>query len=167
MNQTAPKLLLYISGDRMFGVSLERVDEVLPAFEMTGVPGLQRGVVGLVSLRGDILPVIRVDASATDNTVSLKAQDRFIVVRSSDRTFVLLAEQVCEIIDGDGDAEARPGYLAVNQSSIERVIMHEETMVFVLDTDRLIDDASYRSESVSTSVTEVREVHPNAVASPY
>ena len=45
-------------GDRMFGVAVERVQEVLRYMEMTPIPLAPRRIAGLINLRGRILTVI-------------------------------------------------------------------------------------------------------------
>lgn len=138
MNDAEQRLLLYRSGDRVLGIPLETVAEVLPAFELTGVPGLHDGVVGLVCLRGDILPVIGADIAGSARAIALTAQHKFIVVCSGARRLVLLAEHIDDIIEVSGEADSDPGYLSDHRGGIKRVIMHGEDMVFVLDMDRLI-----------------------------
>ena len=165
MHESELKLLLYRSGDRMFGLPLAAVAEVLPAFQMTGMPGLHDGVVGLVCLRGHILPVIGLDTADGARPITLTAQHRFIVVSSGDKNIVLLAEHIDDIVEAPREPDSRPAYLSENRGSIDRVLMHGEDMVFVLDMERLIADTEFRTAAECLPLDEAHDMHED-VAEP-
>ena len=157
MNEAEQRLLLYRSGDRVLGIPLDTVVEVLPAFELTGVPGLHESAVGLVCLRGDILPVIGADIAGSARPRVLTAQHKFIVVSSGGRMLVLLAEYIDDIIQIPVVPDSDPGYLSDHRGGIDRVVMHGEKMVFVLDMDRLMAATAYPPSVERPASVGVRE----------
>lgn len=165
MPESEQRLLLYRIGERTFGVALAQVCEVLPAFEMTGVPGLQRGVVGLVGLRGDILPVIQADTLAGGRVCTLTSQHKFIIVHNGRRQLVLLAEHVDDIIEIPVDTDPHPGYMSDDDNSFARVVMHEDSLVLVLDLSSLIDQKEFHHSLAGTPTGEHREIAADIVES--
>lgn len=51
-------LLIFRVGGELHGLDLQRVGEVAKLAQLTCVPRLQRGVMGIVSLRGKLVPVV-------------------------------------------------------------------------------------------------------------
>ena len=75
---------------QFFGLGIEFVTEVLPGQALTRVPRSQGNILGVLSLRGEILPVVRVDemldlAAANDNSalpiLVLRWQDLLVGLR--------------------------------------------------------------------------------------
>jgi chemotaxis signal transduction protein len=58
---TTSRYAVFRRNGQFFGLSIEFVTEVLPGQPLTRVPRAHRNLLGVVSLRGEILPVISID----------------------------------------------------------------------------------------------------------
>lgn len=86
-------------GDRMFGVDVERVQEVLRYQEMTPIPLAPRRIAGLINLRGRILTVIDLRRrfgmdSRRDHDGGMK-----IVLRDYDGEVCMLVDRIGAVVD--------------------------------------------------------------------
>lgn len=60
-NATTSRYTIFKRHGQFFGLSIEFVTEVLPGQPLTRVPRAHRNLLGVLSLRGEILPVISID----------------------------------------------------------------------------------------------------------
>ena len=87
---------------QLFGVAVERVQEVLRQLDMTPVPLARRDICGLINLRGQIV-------TAIDLRRRLELPDRLagdrtpmnVVVRAADELVSFLVDEIAEVIEVD------------------------------------------------------------------
>lgn len=61
---TALRLLLFRSGGQVLAVEAGAVREIIPAGQITRIPGTSRAVLGLINVRGTLVPVVDTAAAA-------------------------------------------------------------------------------------------------------
>ncbi len=127
-----------------FGIPVERVQEVLRYHEMTRVPLAPPVVKGLINLRGQIV-------TALDLRRKLDLRERAsgelpmnIVIRTADGAVSLLVDEIGDVVETDADSfEPPPDTLTSStRDLIEGVYKLNERLMHVLDTDKIIGDAS-------------------------
>jgi purine-binding chemotaxis protein CheW len=106
------RLVLFRLGDRLYGIDLEAVREILPVRRATRLPGSPAYVAGLINVRGTIVTVIdlgaRLDGNsslAADGSVMLVEHRQKIVgiaVAEVKDVMMLPAESIEHATEGDG-----------------------------------------------------------------
>src|SRR5260221_6769270 len=122
----------------MFGVELEKVQEVIRYLEITEIPLAPRVVSGLMNLRGQIV-------TAMDLRRRLDLPDRpegahpmNVVIRSGEGAVSLLVDEIGDVVEVTEDSfERPPGTL---QGNVREVILGvhklEKQLMHVLNTDK-------------------------------
>lgn len=137
--------------DRLFGVPISGVQEVLLAQPVTPVPLAPPEVAGLINLRGQVVTVLdlgtrlRLAQARPDGAARGSRRDRrqgrtsgiHVIVTTDDAPVSLLADRVGEIIaPGEGLLEPPPETL---DSRIRALVTHvcklDEQLMLVLDID--------------------------------
>ena len=92
-HQTTPLLFVVIEG-RRFAIRLEQVDEVLPLAEPAPVPGWPRYGLGLLDVRGSLVPLVDVRSTLQLPDVTLSHRQKVVVVLTAggERWGVLVSE---------------------------------------------------------------------------
>lgn len=137
-------------------------DYVLPASEVlhmdayagaTPVPGTAPHVLGLVQVRGQVVPVI--DLRRRFGLAVADAPDgaRVIVVRQSDRIVGLLAESAREVLKLDPAAFKKPPEVITEhaQGFVKSVIQTGGRLLMRVDLDKIVGN-----EALDASPTEER-----------
>ncbi|MBZ5697853.1 MAG: chemotaxis protein CheW [Acidobacteriia bacterium] len=122
----------------MFGVELQKVQEVMRHLELTGIP-LAPGVVsGLMNLRGQIVTAIdlRRRLELADRPEDMLPMN--VVIRSADGAVSLLVDEIGDVVEvGDESFERPPETL---QGKVREVILGvhklDRHLMHVLDTDK-------------------------------
>jgi len=133
-----------------YAVNLERVQEVLRPLPMTRLPLAPPAIVGLIHLRGRILPVVdpRVPLGIADAaTVSAAHSGGFVVVRAAEGPVALLVDAIGDVRRRDAaappsslDPAASPGHDDPTPL-IGRTLAFPDQLLVELDLDRVLERA--------------------------
>ncbi len=133
----------FLVQDLLFGIEVDKVQEVIRQQEMTAVPLAPHAVEGLINLRGQI--VIAIDTRRSLGMPSLDGPDQRanMVIQCDDAAISLLVDEIGDVIDVPLDAYAPvPQNMPADQRElIECVYNVKEGLMLVLDTARLLQNA--------------------------
>ena len=90
--------LLFLVDARRCAIRLADVSEVVPAVEITPLPGAPSMVEGVVNVRGDVLPVIALRARMGHAPRAVSSSEYFILARASTRRVILRSDTTPEIV---------------------------------------------------------------------
>jgi purine-binding chemotaxis protein CheW len=130
-------------GKLLFGVELQKVQEVMRYLELTAVPLAPDVVSGLMNLRGQIV-------TAVDLRRRLELPNRpdgvlpmNVVIRSADGAVSLLVDEIGDVLEVDDDSFERPPETL--QGKVREVILGvhklDKYLLHVLDTDQACETA--------------------------
>jgi purine-binding chemotaxis protein CheW len=127
--------------DMLFGIDVERVQEVMRYHEMTRVPLAPREVEGLINLRGQIVTAIDLRRRLT---VADRPADRppmNVVIDTADGPVSVLVDRIGEVIEVQQDTfEVPPDML---QGAARELILGAHKLpgrlLLVLDIDRAVE----------------------------
>jgi purine-binding chemotaxis protein CheW len=135
------QLCTFLLDDRLFGVAVDRVREVLRYQQMARVPLSPSVVTGLMNLRGQIV-------TAIDLRRRLGLQERpatsfpvNVIVQSDDAAVSLLVDEIGDVIEVTDDTfESPPDLLdGVSRELISGVHKLPDRLLMLLNVDRAID----------------------------
>lgn len=127
----------------MFGVELEKVQEVIRYLEITQIPLAPSVVSGLMNLRGQIVTGIdlrrRLDlADRPDGAAPMN-----VVIRSADGAVSLLVDEIGDVVEVTEDSFERPPETL--QGKVREVILGvhklEKHLMHVLNTEKACETA--------------------------
>jgi purine-binding chemotaxis protein CheW len=126
-----------VGGD-CFAIDADRVTEVIRNGHLARVPLAPEGVLGLVHLRGRIVPIIDLAgrlgmARAADG----RAGTHLIVEAQGDR-YGLLVDEMLDVIDIPADRIEHPTDTAVLHEAVGGVFAAAGRLVHILDPERMI-----------------------------
>jgi purine-binding chemotaxis protein CheW len=133
-----------------YGVRLDRVQEVLRPLPISRLPLAPPAIVGLIHLRGKILPVVdpRVPLGLADSTSARGAvPGGFVVVRAADGPVALLVDAIGDVRRRDAAlpppslAPAAPAGHDDHAPLIGRTLAFPDQLLVELDLDRVLEHA--------------------------
>ena len=154
------EILLFSLGTReTFGINVFKVREVGRTPHITKTPNMPRGVEGLVSLRGNVIPVL-----SLVNFLDLKDKpsergQTMMVAEYSKRTLGFLVHEVDRIIRVDWEKVRAPeSVLSSNQGLITAITELENgTLVSLLDVEQILANAFGEAIIVDVPPAQVPE----------
>jgi len=151
------EILLFSLGTReIFGINVFKVREVGRTPHITKTPNMPRGVEGLISLRGNVIPVLSLAPFMQLDGVPSGLGKTMMVAEYSKRTLGFLVHEVDRIIRVDWERVKAPeSVLSTNQGLITAVIELEGGgLVSILDVEQVLANAF--GEAMIVDITPAR-----------
>ena len=96
-------VLLVRLGGRQYGLPLESVERVMPMAHVLSLPDAGDGLLGMLNIHGQVLPVVDAHSRLGLPTPKMLADHRLVLLRAS-VPFLLWVGDVEEVVIGDADA---------------------------------------------------------------
>jgi len=138
------EILLFSLGTReTFGINVFKVREVGRTPHITRTPNMPKGVEGLVSLRGNVIPVLSLVSFLEHKDKPTERGKTMMVAEYSKRTLGFLVHEVDRIIRVDWEKVRAPeSVLSSNQGLITAITELENgTLVSLLDVEQVLANA--------------------------
>ena len=154
------EILLFSLGTReTFGINVFKVREVGRAPHITKTPNMPKGVEGLVSLRGNVIPVLSLVSFLDHHDGPVDPGKTMMVAEYSKRTLGFLVHDVGRIIRVDWEKVRAPeSVLSSNQGLITAITELENgTLVSLLDVEQILANAFGEAVIVDIPAAQVSE----------
>lgn len=148
MTSSEQQFCTFFIGRLLFGVEVEKVQEVIRHQGMTRVPLASELVGGLINLRGQIVTAVnlRRRLGLADSPQGQPPMN--VVVRTGDGAVSLLVDEINDVVDVDQKAfEPPPDTLDVaGRELIQGVYKLKDKLLLVLETDKAANVSAHRSD---------------------
>ena len=138
------EILLFSLGTReTFGINVFKVREVGRTPHITRTPNMPRGVEGLISLRGNVIPVLSLISFLEHQDQPHEYGKTMMVAEYSKRTLGFLVHEVDRIIRVDWEKVKAPeSVLSTNQGLITAITeLDDGNLVSILDVEQILANA--------------------------
>ena len=140
----AQSFVVFRLGGEGYALEVMRVQEVLDMQSMTEVPGGPRYLLGVINLRGHVVPVydLRMPFGLSKDTTQTRAPCVLIVESTlgSDLQITgLLVDRVSDVLEFSPEEVQPPPQLGLGKASpfVRGLIRHQDGFLLVLDVDRV------------------------------
>lgn len=129
---------------RLYGIEVERVQEVMSAHEITRLPARNAAIRGLLNLRGQIVPVVDLRHCLGLPARPAGAQPANVVVRSAEGAISLWVDEIGDVLEvSQDDFERPPAALNARGGELIRgAYKLENRLLLVLDIARTLQSAT-------------------------
>ncbi len=136
----AGKYLSFFLADEEYGIEILKVQEIIGVLPITTIPRTPPHVLGVINLRGKIIPVVDLRLRFDLNAAEITEETCIIVVATSGVVMGLQVDRVSEVIDVEPDnIEATPNFGAqINTDYILGLSRCEGSVRLLLDIDRVL-----------------------------
>jgi purine-binding chemotaxis protein CheW len=143
MNDTAnlTEYVTFTTASQMFGLPIERVQDVFKPANITRVPLAAPEIAGVLNLRGRIVTAIRLNDRLDLESCAEETAPMAIGIECGAESFGLLVDAVGEVLKlPDGEREANPINLDRKLARVSAGVFRlDGQLLVVLDVDRVLD----------------------------
>lgn len=137
------QLVTFTLGEETYGIDITAVREIRGWTETTHLPNTPSHVMGVINLRGLIVPVLDLRERFHRRRTTPTPTHVVIVVARADQTLGLLVDAVSDIVTlGGDDLHSVPGGVGDAQAFIEGLVTVTGKMVAVIDAGHLFSAAA-------------------------
>lgn len=92
------QFLVFRCGEGLYGVDLLQIHEILKPLPVTRLPNVEEEVLGVINLRGNIIPVLDVRKTLGNEYAELHPTSRIVVCSVNEKSMGLLVDSVVEVV---------------------------------------------------------------------
>ncbi|MCW8859812.1 MAG: chemotaxis protein CheW [Deltaproteobacteria bacterium] len=124
-----------------YGLEIRHVTEIIGIQKVTNVPGMLDHVIGVLNLRGNVIPVIDVRLRFRLPSRDYDERTCIIVVNVNDNSVGLVVDKVSEVVDIPlEDIEAPPATCRSRNQYIQGMGKLDQNVKILLNIEALIED---------------------------
>ncbi len=139
------QLVHFLLDDRHYALYLRVVERIIPAVETTPLPKAPQIVQGIVSIRGEIIPVLNIRARFRLPDREIDPKDHFIIAKTTRRSVALSADSVQGVIAVSEAEVASAADIVPATEYVEGVVKLGDGMLLIHDLESFL---SLEEESV-------------------
>jgi len=135
------EIVVFVLAGQRYALPIEAVQEIQQIVAMSAVPGVTPGLVGMLNLRGEIVPVVDARLLLGMETAEYTLETPMVIAHAGSSLVALLVDEVEDVVTPPPGCMQAPGEVYELADRLLGVCRLEEGFVFLLDPARLIQTA--------------------------
>ena len=132
------QLVTFLLGDRRYALHLRAVERVIPSVDITPLPKAPEIVLGLINLRGKIIPVLNVRRRFSLPERQIELQDHFIIASTSRRIVALPVDSTGGVIEVSDQEVTAASEVLSGVEHVDGVVRLTSGMLLIHDLERFL-----------------------------
>jgi purine-binding chemotaxis protein CheW len=146
VNDPNRQYVLFRAGTEEYGLPISRVSSIIRFETVTPVPRAPRAVLGVIDLRGRVIPVVDLGRKLFGTTFEPLSRSRIIVTEGADGPVGLAVDGASEVATfiPEDLMPAPTGAVAPDIADAFEAVVHlNDRLVILLDLDRILPRAEF------------------------
>ena len=130
-------------GDEQYGIDIGFIDNIVRMQQITRVPKSQPYFVGVINLRGEVVPIMSLRRRFGLEEDVYTSASRIIIIRLDDQALIgFVVDEVKEVVDIDPAEIEKPSFKLdeINASYLAGIGKHGESLISLLDIQAVVED---------------------------
>ncbi|RJP56021.1 MAG: purine-binding chemotaxis protein CheW [Deltaproteobacteria bacterium] len=132
------RYVVFTLDGRQYALHLYIVERILRIVEITPLPKAPEIVLGVVNVRGEVIPVVNIRKRFRLSEREIDLSDRLIIARTSKRTVALVVDEVAGIVESPEQKVVAAEKVLPCMDYVEGVIKLEDGLVLIHDLDTFL-----------------------------
>jgi len=135
------KYVTFKLGKEYYGLPIENVLSIEKPSKKTRIPNAPEYIIGLINLRGDVIPVIDLRTKLGMEKIDIDKNSRIIIVKENEITVGLMVDSSKEVLDISKEEIDKPPTNDDNPiiEYISGIGKKEERLIIILNLKKLLD----------------------------
>ena len=129
----AIQLVVCSLNDGRYALRLAAVERIVRAVEVTAVPNAPEVVLGVINVKGRIVPVFNIRRRFKIKERDVELTDHFIIATAGKRVVALVVDAVLDLIERSDKEIVTPETILSDMEYVEGVAKYEDGIVFIHD----------------------------------
>jgi purine-binding chemotaxis protein CheW len=135
------KIVIFRVNTEEYGVDVSQIKSIERMCDITRVPNVEQYIIGVMNLRGSVIPVINLRKRFGFQVEEYKDETRIIVLKVEDVEVGIVVDSCSDVIDiNRGDIEPPPSIVGgVESSYIQGVTKNDQRLIILLDLEKTLN----------------------------
>jgi purine-binding chemotaxis protein CheW len=147
------QFLVFESANNLYGIDILKITEILKPVQVTRLPNAENFVLGVINLRGNIVPVIDIRKILKNEYTELTNLSRIIVSNIYNKNLGLLVERVLEVVTLREDQIEGGEIKNFSENYIEGVGRSKDKLFLIFNLPLLVQQ--YKPKELNQTELEV------------
>jgi len=151
----ATQQIIFKVNEGEYGLDVSRVNAIETLSDVVPVPNSASHILGIMNLRGEVLPVYSLRTKFGQQEVPVTAETKIIVTTSNGLSIAFKVDEVNEIIECDDAnlAEFPPIARTPETAYVDMVANHKGRLILLLNQDKLVEETE--AKAISALVNDI------------
>lgn len=142
--QVSRQYLAFHLGDEEYALDIKRISEIIKVREFTDIPRAPGFILGIISLRGVVVPVFDLRCRLNLGVSEFMPTTRIVVCQHEDVSVGLLVDSINQVVNLiDDEVEPPPGVLSgLDREMVSGLGRYQGRMIILLNIESVLDVAS-------------------------
>ncbi|HBG46472.1 MAG TPA: chemotaxis protein CheW [Deltaproteobacteria bacterium] len=132
------RLVCFTIDDLVLALPLEKVERVMPSVRLTPLPNAPQAVLGILDLRGKVIPVFDIRARFGKPWREISLGEQILIAAASKRTVAMVVDEARGVIDCEPGSITASVEVLPGLEHIRGVAKHASGMIVIQDIDRFL-----------------------------
>lgn len=123
---------------RQLAIPLEYIVRVIPMLLPTPLPGAPKSVAGVVSVHGQLLPVVDLSKALGFAELEVQAWTPMLWLKTSQRELLLPVEALHEMITVEPESFVEGSSAIINSALLNGVLARADDLIIIMDIEQLL-----------------------------
>lgn len=124
--------------EQRYALDISGVERIVRAAEITNLPKAPDIVLGVVNVRGQVIPVVNLRKRFQLPEREIDLMDQFIIARTSKRSVALVADSVGGVIERSTQDVVKAGQILPNMEYVDGVVKTEDGLILIHDLETFL-----------------------------
>lgn len=152
MVHSDPILVVFALERQRYALPLAAAQAVARAVEVTPLPKAPAIVLGVINVRGQIIPVLNIRQRFGLPQREIDLSDQFIIARTAKRAVALVVDTVVGVLTRPSESVIAPEAIVPGLDYVQGVVKLDDDLIFIhdLDTFLSLDEENALEEALPT-----------------
>jgi purine-binding chemotaxis protein CheW len=138
------KIVIVSNGEEEYGLPIEHVASIERVMDITPMPEMPQEVLGVIHLRGNVIPVIDFGQLIGNEKISITDSSRMVVLQNENGFLGLLTEAATDVIDIETSSIQTPGSFNQKEDSlIQGVAKYKDHLIIILNCPVIFNNRNF------------------------
>lgn len=154
------QLVTFNLGSEEFGIDILKVNEINRLMEVTKVPKAPKYILGVINLRGVIIPVVDLRRRFRMGKVEVGKKTRIMIIEAINKSICFIVDEVKEVVRISYDRiEPAPEIVAgIGCEYLRGVGKVDDRLINIIDSEKLFNKSEMMSFEAVSALTDVETV---------
>jgi purine-binding chemotaxis protein CheW len=143
--EKAIQLVIFTLDERRFALTLSSVERVVRAVDVTPLPSAPSSILGVVNVRGEVVPVYNLRRRFRLTERDLDLSDHLMIANTSRRTVGLLVDSVEHVLDVTEEMIASAEKILPKMECVHGVVKLPDGLVLIHALDQFLSAGEERA----------------------
>lgn len=135
------RVVAFFIDSQRYGIPIDHVQEIQQIVAFSEVPGAGSGVVGMVNLRGHVIPAVDMRRIMGLAAAEYTLETPMIICRIDDQLVAIIVDEVQDVLQLSPECLQGPPAMHALASKMIAVARMDEGLVYVMDVQALLGHA--------------------------